>query len=230
MCDCNTNARIIVIQDIVIKVIDMYKVIRKLHLWLSVPFGIVIAVICLTGLILLFEPAHEHGAQRPEFFLDVMRLHRWLLDAPAQKGAMSVGKFVVGLSVVAMVLIMFSGIALWWLRARRGLRRSLKLRVGHGWHLFLTSLHTAGGMYVVLILLVLALTGLTWSFGWYREWFKSLFGIETSSHIIYEIHTGSVGGIVTKVIWFVAALIGFTMPLTGYYIWFHRLWLRSDRS
>ena len=41
-------------------------------------------------------------------------------------------------------------------------------------------------MYALLLLAVMALTGLTWSFGWYRTGFYSLFGAETraqqSSH------------------------------------------------
>ena len=33
----------------------MNKVFRKIHLWLSVPVGLIITVICLTGAALVFE-------------------------------------------------------------------------------------------------------------------------------------------------------------------------------
>lgn len=201
----------------------MYKSVRKIHLWLSVPFGLILSIVCLTGFILLFEPAHAHGAERSEFFLNVMRLHRWLFDAPAVKGAMSTGKLIIGISVVAMALILISGIILWILRARHGLKRSLTISCSKGWNIFFNTLHTAGGLYVSLILLLLALTGLTWSFAPYREWITSLFEIEKGSRIIYAIHTGSVGGIATKIIWGISVIIGFTLPLTGYYIWLRRL-------
>lgn len=46
----------------------MYKTIRRLHLWLSVPFGIVIAIVSFTGFILLFEPQHGSGVERSVFF------------------------------------------------------------------------------------------------------------------------------------------------------------------
>ncbi|MBQ2439980.1 MAG: PepSY domain-containing protein, partial [Muribaculaceae bacterium] len=33
----------------------MRKTFKKLHLWLSVPFGLVIAIICFSGAMLVFE-------------------------------------------------------------------------------------------------------------------------------------------------------------------------------
>ena len=33
----------------------MRKLFAKIHLWLSIPFGIIIAIVCLTGAILVFE-------------------------------------------------------------------------------------------------------------------------------------------------------------------------------
>lgn len=35
----------------------------------------------------------------------------------------------------------------------------------------------------------------------------------------YEIHTGAIGGLVTKIIAFLAALIGATLPITGFMLW-----------
>ena len=37
--------------------------------------------------------------------------------------------------------------------------------------------------------------------------------------LIYSLHVGTWGGPVTKVLYFLAALIGATLPLTGYYLW-----------
>lgn len=207
----------------------MYKICRKIHLWLSIPFGLIIIVISLTGMILLFEPSHAQGEDRSDFFLNVMRLHRWLLDVPAQKGAMTVGKLIVAISVIAMILIMVTGIIMWVVRIRNSshLTASLKIYFHKGRHTFWSSLHTAGGMYVAIFLLLMALTGLTWSFGWYREWINAIFGIEKGSHIIYEIHTGKCGEPFATIIWFFSTLIGATLPLTGYYLWLSRICKRK---
>ena len=39
---------------------------------------------------------------------------------------------------------------------------------------------------------------------------------------IYMIHVGSWGGLVTRIITMLAALIGATLPLTGYYLWLRK--------
>lgn len=57
---------------------------------------------------------------RRKFFLRTVRkLHRWLLDAPAQKGAPSTGKTIVGISTLLMVVILISGLVIWWPRSRK---------------------------------------------------------------------------------------------------------------
>ena len=39
---------------------------------------------------------------------------------------------------------------------------------------------------------------------------------------VYMVHTGSWGGIITRILNFLAAFIGATLPLTGYWLWFRR--------
>ena len=41
----------------------MNKVFRKIHLWLSVPVGLIITVICLTGAALVFRAGHNGKPQ-----------------------------------------------------------------------------------------------------------------------------------------------------------------------
>lgn len=40
---------------------------------------------------------------------------------------------------------------------------------------------------------------------------------------IYSIHTGSLGGVATRILWLLGALLGASLPLTGYYIWIKHL-------
>lgn len=40
---------------------------------------------------------------------------------------------------------------------------------------------------------------------------------------VYMVHTGSWGGLITRILNFLAALIGATLPLTGYWLWIRRL-------
>lgn len=230
----------------------MKKIFKKIHLWLSVPFGLIISIICLTGATLVFEKeltragnphlytveykegskplkpseiiarisqqtgdtlkisslqvagnpkeawmvSFTNAGQRQlsvnpysgeingwvegnSFFQTVRKLHRWLLDAPAQKGASSTGKTIVGITTLLMVVILISGIVLWWPRTRKSLQNRLKVSCTKGSFRFWYDSHVSLGFYVTIFLLVMALTGLTWSFRWYRTGFYALFGAPT---------------------------------------------------
>lgn len=384
----------------------MKKIFAKIHLWLSLPLGIVLTVVCLSGAVLVFEgeitralhpelyrvaaPADARplrpsqladriGAQMPDslhlvslqlsarsdepcmaafretgrrqlsvdpytgnvngwaespaFFGTVRKLHRWLLDPPPSKGEKSVGKAIVGVSTLALVLILVSGLILWIPRSRKALRNRLKVSYSDGRRRFWHDSHVSLGFYATLLLLVMALTGLTWSFGWYRTAAYALFGgpqqtvaaqekpsrkadsgnrherersgertagreqgkrqaetearpfdyavwdevleqltahctayktivlTQTEAQVarqsamrridratfdprsgrlaeitryeetprqqrlrgwFYAFHTGTWGGIWTKILYFLAALIGASLPLTGYWLWWRR--------
>ena len=68
---------------------------------------------------------------------------------------------------------------IWYPRNRKVLKNRLKIKTKAGWYRFFYDLHVSGGFYATLLLLVLTLTGLTWSFGWYRDAFYTVFGVET---------------------------------------------------
>ena len=245
----------------------MKKLFRKIHLWLSVPFGILISLICFSGAMLVYEkeitewcrpdlyivqtvkeeplPMEElmeavaatlpegtsitgvtispdaqrayqvslsqprraslyvdqytgevkGGNVRLPFFDAMFRLHRWLMgSAQSASGGMSVGKFLVGLSTLLLVIILLTGILMWLTNRRKPLTKSLTISFTKGWPRFWHDLHVAGGIYATILLLVMSLTGLTWSFGWYRTGFYSLFGVEASSEGGHGHGGGSQGG------------------------------------
>ena len=261
------------------------KIFRKLHLWLSVPFGILIALICFSGAMLVFEdevtqwvkphlyrvsepsgtristeeaaalvaatlpegvevrgvkafPAADRTYQvsltkpkraavlgryeRLPFFQTMFRLHRWLLGSRPADGGIYWGKLLVGVSTLLFVFVLLSGVVIWWPRTWRGLRNSLKIVTRRGWPRFWYGFHVAGGMYVLFLLLLMALTGLTWSFGWYREWVYGLLGADARP-LVKALHIGTWGGMTTRILYFLAALLGASLPLTGYYLWIRKL-------
>lgn len=215
----------------------MKKFIKQLHIWLSIPLGVVISITCFTGAILVFEKeitsvvreisdveqvVSESGKpERLEFFKTTFRLHRWLMDAPASRGEMSVGKMIVGISTIAMVVLLITGIVLWWPKSIKMWRNRSLVAVRKGWHRFWYDLHVSAGFWATIILLIMALTGLVWSFDWYREGFYTLFG-EGARSWLRSLHVGTIGGMFTRVLWCLAAIVGGTLPLTGYYLWIKR--------
>ena len=251
------------------------KTFRKIHLWLAMPFGIVISIICLTGALLVIEKpvtrmlypdfynevpvthaqnspyttqgspltvgtSHDvpenrqkelHKAEKPKrkrlpFFRKVMQLHRRLLNPPAKKGEKSPGKIIVGISTVAFVFTLISGMFIWWPRNGKVLMNRLQVKFSKGWRRFLLDAHVSLGFWTFFLLLLMALTGLTWSFSSYREAFYTLLGRDGTDaetrRLVMALHTGTWGGVVTQTLYFVAAFIGGTLPLTGYYLWWKR--------
>ena len=379
------------------------KLFRKLHLWLSLPFGLIIMTTCLTGALLVFEKeitelvrhdsytipvrktqslslqsllervaretpdsvqitsvtipsdfrrAYTVGLSKPRragvlvdpytgkivgqsgrlpFFTTVRELHRWLLDSmkPDSEGIFW-GRIIVGTSTLLFVCILLTGLFLWWPKKLKGIGKRLKISLGHGRQRLFYDLHTVGGVYVFVLLLAMAMTGLTWSFEWYRTGFYKVFGAEMAeggkgdkgpkkdkskdapreegaeqaklpaSYIyweevvsyvievseadyteitvkdgevevplaglgnsraadsfyfdkktgqmteykayrevkrdkklrgwIYSVHTGTWGGLFTRICYFLAALFGASLPLTGYYIFYQRKWGKKRKA
>lgn len=387
----------------------MKKIFRKLHLWLSIPFGIVITLICFSGASLVFEQeitrclhhdlyyvenqsgqpmaldalmqkvattlpdsveitgvtifpdasrAYQVSLSKPRrasmmvdqytgevkgrvkrdaFFSVMFRMHRWLLgSSSAPGGGMSAGKLIVGISTLVFVITLITGVVIWFPTRRKSIKSRFEISVKHGWFRFWHGLHNAGGIYALILLLAMSLTGLTWSFPWYRAGFYGMFGVESqrqqpggkgkgdanrgdkgkpakekgkpgrdgklhgekhggkeanpfaqwqaaydavvaksgncdeirvgdgkvsvsSFHFgngraadtyefdsvtgkltkfvpyeesakqgkafgtVYSVHTGSWGGLITRILTCVSALIGASLPITGYYLWIRRL-------
>lgn len=59
------------------------------------------------------------------------------------------GKMIVGVSTLLFVVVLISGIVIWWPRTRKALKNSLRISVGRGFRRFWYDLHVAGGMYAL---------------------------------------------------------------------------------
>lgn len=373
----------------------MIKIFRKLHLWLSIPFGVIVTLICFSGAMMVFEPeitlrikkdvyyvsevkekplpmeqlmetvkatlpdsvaitgvtvfnnparTYQVGLSKPMraslfidqysgkitgnyerlgFFMTMFKLHRWLLDSSNPHGdGIKIGKLLVGIATLVFVVVLITGVIIWYPRARKNLKRSLTISLANGGRIFWKGLHVAGGMYALIIVLAMALTGLTWSFEWYRNAFYAVCGVENTPRNIPQagstrgnaqrerqgkdgsedagqsefrywqevyddlrtnnpdapqitispgsasvtlgdfgnvraadryrfnthdgsvtlqtpysdssdtdkvrgwissIHMGAFGGIFTRIVWMLSALLGASLPMTGYYIWINHL-------
>lgn len=243
----------------------MKKALRKIHLWLSVPTGIIITLVCFSGAMLVFEkeitevvkpelyfvkeakgepiPMQElmekveetlpdsvsisgvtvfadstrtyqvslskprrasiyvnqytgevtGRSERLSFFDTMFHLHRWLLGSSS-----GVGKLLTGICTLLLVFILITGILMWLTNRNKPLKASLAIHVTKGWGRFWHDLHVAGGIYATIFLLAMALTGLTWSFSWYRTGFYACFGVESSekggAHGGSASNEGQIGG------------------------------------
>jgi uncharacterized iron-regulated membrane protein len=234
------------------------------------------------------------------FFLWVMQLHRWLLLNP------QTGKPITGWTTLLFIITLISGAILIIPKNRKALKRIYRINLTKGWRRFWYDLHISAGSHCLLLLLILALTGLTWSFRWYSNGVYKIFGAEppamnrsrprphphpadfthwqsvlekvsrdnpefrtitfrnSSVNVVqnkiwgnvratdtysfdektaeitdyrpygkaeksvkirgwlYTLHVGAWGGMFSKIITCIASLVGASLPLTGYYIWWRK--------
>ena len=362
----------------------MKRLFKKLHLWLSIPVGLIISTTCFSGAMLIFEKEitalcinttvdakekilpidtlagivaenipngvevtgvtitndpnkaytvniskpHHAGIyidqytgeimgkkERLPFFNVMLRLHRWFMDDAPRNGG-TWGRPLVGVSTIIFVFILITGFAIWLPHNKKLLKNRVKIVSNKGWRRFWYDLHVAGGFYALILLLAMALTGLTWSFQWYRNSFYNIFGVETAKSAtnndkkstkkgekkerelsfthwqavvdkiaqenpdykqisvssgsatvatesfgnqrasdkytfdvktgeitdrivyenskpqdkmkgwIYSVHVGSWGGLLTRILYFLVAMLGASLPLTGYYLWIKRTFIK----
>ncbi|GAA4437682.1 PepSY-associated TM helix domain-containing protein [Pontibacter saemangeumensis] len=107
-----------------------------------------------------------------KFFQTMMQLHRWLLIDGG------VGKMIVGIATIIFVFLTLTGLVLWFPVKRKNWKQGLKIKTNARWKRINHDLHNTLGFYSFLLLLVMALTGLCWSFDWYREGLSKLMGEE----------------------------------------------------
>ncbi len=105
------------------------------------------------------------------FFKTVENIHRRLLLD-------DLGKQVVALSVVSLLVLMFSGIYIYFPRIKKSFSQSLKLNFQSKGRFFLANLHSAIGMWVIPFYLVASLTGLYWSYEFVSNSLHSITGVE----------------------------------------------------
>jgi uncharacterized iron-regulated membrane protein len=111
--------------------------------------------------------AHVLGTPRgEEFFATVRKLHRWLLLPGDANGY---GRQITGVVAIGLIVLLISGIVLRWPHRARSVKMWLKPNLGLRGRGFQQSLHSVAGTWVLLIYLVMPLTGLWYSFDWYKN-------------------------------------------------------------
>jgi uncharacterized iron-regulated membrane protein len=114
--------------------------------------------------------AHTENPAR-NFFIVVEYIHLYLLLPP------NIGSLVVGISVIIFIVLMITGIILWWPKRKSDRKRSFNIKWNGRWRRVNYDLHNVLGFYATSIALILALTGLSMVFESVRE------GIYTTANL-----------------------------------------------
>lgn len=108
-----------------------------------------------------------------QFFRTVRSLHRWLL-IPSEEGGINIGRQITGFSAFALVYFALSGLYLRWPRRPLNWRNWFRIDFSLKGRNFYWALHSVIGTWVLVVYLLLALTGLSWSYAWYKSGLSQL--------------------------------------------------------
>ncbi len=98
-----------------------------------------------------------------DFFRIVLDGHFYLWLPP------EIGQPVVASFTLVFLVMIISGLILWWPKKKKGAEKSFKIRWTARWRRVNYDLHQVLGFYVMIFALVFALTGLVWGFTWFRD-------------------------------------------------------------
>ena len=112
-----------------------------------------------TGMVIKNENA------KYEFFNIVLGLHRNLLLNR------NIGHYIVGTSVLLFVILLVTGLVLWWPKNIAAIKQRVSFiwKKNTKWKRKNYDLHNVLGFYSFFFALIIALTGLTWSFDWFSD-------------------------------------------------------------
>ncbi|MCJ8208697.1 PepSY domain-containing protein [Mucilaginibacter sp. RS28] len=100
---------------------------------------------------------------RYEFFNVTEQLHRQLLLVKP------VGSVVIGCCILLFLVMLITGFILWLPKNIRQLKKSLSVKWSAKWKRVNYDLHNSFGFYVLPVAIIIAVTGLTWSFKWWEK-------------------------------------------------------------
>ena len=100
--------------------------------------------------------------EEDRFFSVVLDLHRHLTLG-------EFGKAVTGISCLTFVFMLLSGIVLWWPKKIKNIKQRLKVKWSASFKRVNWDFHSTFGFYTFLFLLLISLTGLTWSYKWFES-------------------------------------------------------------
>ena len=108
-----------------------------------------------------------------EFFMFFFKMHRWLLFEQ------EIGRPIVGIATLIFIVLAVTGFILWLpnkIKGFKSFKSGLSIRFNASWKRINHDLHNVLGFYALVVILIMALTGLNWSFEWYKEGMSGVLG------------------------------------------------------
>ena len=98
-----------------------------------------------------------------DFFRVVTMGHYYLWLPPA------IGQPIVASATLIFVMMLISGLILWWPRNKAAAKQRFSLKLNAKWRRVNYDLHNVLGFYMTWIIIFIAFTGLVWGFQWFAK-------------------------------------------------------------
>lgn len=102
-------------------------------------------------------------SEEEDFFHFILHGHFYLWLPPA------IGQPVVASATLVFVIMLISGLILWWPRNKSAAKQRFSIKWNARWRRKNYDIHNVLGFYAMIVAMVLALTGLVWGFEWFSN-------------------------------------------------------------
>lgn len=102
-------------------------------------------------------------SEEGDFFHFILHGHYYLWLPPA------IGQPVVASATLIFVIMLFSGLILWWPKNKSAAKQRFSIKWSAKWRRLNYDLHNVLGFYILIIGLIIACTGLVWGFEWFSK-------------------------------------------------------------
>lgn len=89
-----------------------------------------------------------------------------------------VGHYIVGFATVAVLVMVVTGLILWFPKNKAALKQRFTIKWNARWRRINYDVHNVGGFYSWLLILFFSLTGLVWTFGWWNDTVYRMLGAD----------------------------------------------------
>lgn len=107
-----------------------------------------------------------------KFMFSMFRMHRWLMMD------IKWGRPIVGIATIIFLILAISGIVLWFPKKVKWktVKSGFKIKTNANWKRINHDLHNTLGFYSCILILIMGITGLCWSFEGYRDGLSAIMG------------------------------------------------------
>jgi uncharacterized iron-regulated membrane protein len=203
------------------------RMLFQVHLWVGIATGVYVFIVCLSGSLIVFRRELDRALCPGAIVVASSGRHirsmcepafvTWMAEFHDHLGSGRTGLLFNGVGAIAVTLMCVTGVVIWW-PGRTRWRRSLTLHRGVGARRLLWDLHNVLGFWLLLLILMWAVTGIYFAF---PASFNAL--DDDAIAWLVRLHFGRAFGPWVETLWVMLGLAPCALFVTGVLVWWNRV-------